>query len=150
MAERHILGALLSEPHRWHNVQQSVHVEDFTDAPRRRLAEVYWAHQRDEGEPVFNEFLGLLRDDSQATPLEGAEAISPEQLIELAYPPFSCALSLAGDAPIETTNITGFTELRANDVCDVDLDLLNGFGHTPYPADLRPLAAVERERRDVA
>jgi hypothetical protein len=73
-----------------------------------------------------------------------------EQLIELAYPPFSCVLSLAGDAPIETTNITGFTELRANDVCDVDLDLLNGFGHTPYPADLRPLAAVERERRDVA
>jgi replicative DNA helicase len=48
MAERHILGALLSEPQRWHNVQQSVHVEDFTDALRRRLAEVYWAHQRDE------------------------------------------------------------------------------------------------------
>jgi hypothetical protein len=73
-----------------------------------------------------------------------------EELIELAYPPFSCVLSLTGDAPIETTNITGFTELRANDVCDVDLDLLNGFGHTPFPADLRPLAAVERERRNVA
>jgi hypothetical protein len=69
-----------------------------------------------------------------------------EELIELAYPPFSCVLSLTGDAPIETTNITGFTELRANDVCVVDLDLLNGFGHTPYPADLRTLAAVERER----
>jgi hypothetical protein len=69
-----------------------------------------------------------------------------EQLIELAYPPFSCVLSLTGDAPIETTNITGFTELRAKDVCVVDLDLLNGFGHTPYPADLRPRAAVERER----
>jgi hypothetical protein len=69
-----------------------------------------------------------------------------EQLIELAYPPFSCVLSLAGDAPIETTNITGFTELRANDVCDVDLDLLNGFGHTPFPADFRTLAAVERDR----
>jgi hypothetical protein len=69
-----------------------------------------------------------------------------EELIELAYPPFSCILSLAGDAPIETTNVTGFTELRANDVCVVDLDLLNGFGHTPYPADLRTLAAVDRER----
>ena len=69
-----------------------------------------------------------------------------EQLIELAYPPFSCVLSLAGDAAIETTNITGFTELRANEVCIVDLDLLNGFGHTPFPADFRTLAAVERER----
>jgi hypothetical protein len=69
-----------------------------------------------------------------------------EQLVELAYPPFSCVLSLAGDAAIETTNITGFSELRVNEVCIVDLDLLNGFGHTPFPADFRTLAAVERER----
>lgn len=69
-----------------------------------------------------------------------------DELVELAYPPFSCVLSLAGDVAIETTNITGFTELRAHDVCIVDLDLLNGFGHTPLPADLRTLAAVERER----
>ena len=27
-----------------------------------RLAEMYWDHQRHEGEPVFNEFLGELRD----------------------------------------------------------------------------------------
>ncbi|MEA2494021.1 MAG: hypothetical protein QOJ29_1932 [Thermoleophilaceae bacterium] len=73
-----------------------------------------------------------------------------EQLMELAYPPFSCVLSLAGDAAIETTNVTGFTELRANENCIVDLDLLNGFGHTPFPADFRTLAAVEHERaRDV-
>jgi hypothetical protein len=70
-----------------------------------------------------------------------------EQLIELAYPPFSCVLSLAGDAAIETTNVTGFTELRVTDLCVVDLDLLNGFGHTPFPADLRTYAAVERERK---
>jgi hypothetical protein len=69
-----------------------------------------------------------------------------EQLVELAYPPFSCVLSLAGDAAIETTNITGFSELRVNEVCIVDLDLLNGFGHTPFPADFRTLAAVDRER----
>lgn len=66
-----------------------------------------------------------------------------EQLIELAHPPFSFVLSLAGDAPIETTNITGFTELRASDVCIVDLDLLNGFGHTPLPADFRTRAAID-------
>lgn len=61
-AERWILGILLVEPHRWHDVQVGVHLEDFTDAHHRRIAEVYWAHQRDEGEPVFKEFLGLLRD----------------------------------------------------------------------------------------
>jgi hypothetical protein len=76
-----------------------------------------------------------------------AETGRTEQLIELAYPPFSCVLSLTGDAPIETTNVTGFTELRAGDVCDVDLDLLNGFGHTPYPADLRTSAAVKPQSR---
>ena len=37
-------------------------------------------------------------------------------------------------------------ELRPGEVCIVDLDLLNGFGHTPFPADFRTLAAVERER----
>ena len=70
-----------------------------------------------------------------------------EELIELAYPPFSCVLSLTGDAPIETTNVTGFTELRVNDNCVVDLDLLNGFGHTPYPADLRTAAAVKPQQQ---
>jgi hypothetical protein len=70
------------------------------------------------------------------------------ELVELAYPPFACVLSLAGDAPIETTNVTGFTELRANEPCIVDLDLLNGFAHSPFPADFRTLAAVERERAD--
>ncbi|MSR60676.1 MAG: DNA primase [Planctomycetaceae bacterium] len=60
LAERHLLGILLATPARWHDVQQSVHVEDFTDDARRQLAELYWAHQRDEGEPVFNEFLSQL------------------------------------------------------------------------------------------
>jgi DNA primase len=62
MAERWILGVLLLEPHRWHDVQQIVHLEDFRDETHRRLAETYWNHQRDEGEPVFNEFIGMLRD----------------------------------------------------------------------------------------
>ena len=37
-------------------------MEDFTEECHRRLAEKYWNHQRDEGEPVFNEFLGSLQD----------------------------------------------------------------------------------------
>jgi hypothetical protein len=43
-------------------VQQHLQPEDFTDGPRRKLAEIYWQHQQDEGEPVFNQFLDLLID----------------------------------------------------------------------------------------
>src|SRR6185437_13834555 len=61
-AERWLLGILLIQPHRWHEVQQKAHLEDFVNEAHRRLAEIYWDHQRDEGEPVFNEFLGTLRE----------------------------------------------------------------------------------------
>ena len=85
-AERWILGILLLEPFRWTKVQQVLDVQDFTDPVRRRLAEIYWHYQRDEGEPVFNEFLGLLRDGSQAgKPLpDGTLPPSAEDLIGLA------------------------------------------------------------------
>ncbi len=63
-AERWILGAVLLEPGRWQQVQLAAHVEDFQDAERRRLADIVWAHQRDEGEPVFNELLAGLPEDS--------------------------------------------------------------------------------------
>jgi DNA primase len=59
-AENRILGVLLNAPEHWLEVQQFVHVEDFTEGPRRKLAALYWDHQRDEGEPVFNEFLTTL------------------------------------------------------------------------------------------
>ena len=70
----------------------------------------------------------------------------PTELLEFAYPPFSCVLSLGGEAAIETTNVSEFAELAIDDVCVVDLDLLNGFGHTPFPADYRTRAAVARDR----
>jgi hypothetical protein len=43
-----------------------VHLEDFAHEGHRRLAEIYWNHQRDEGEPVFNEFLGSLGEPALA------------------------------------------------------------------------------------
>ena len=61
-AERQILGLLLTEPHRWHDVQIRLHLKDFLNARHRRIAEVYWSYQRDEGEPVFNQFLDHLND----------------------------------------------------------------------------------------
>ena len=66
-AENWILGVLLNTPANWHEVQQFVHVEDFTDGPRRKIAELYWHHQRDEGEPVFNEFLTVLSEPALRT-----------------------------------------------------------------------------------
>ncbi len=61
-SERWILAILLNEPHRWAEIQHDVTVNEFSDETRRALAEVYWQHQRDEGEPVFAEFLGGLND----------------------------------------------------------------------------------------
>ena len=75
-----------------------------------------------------------------------AHSGSPVELLELAYPPYSCVLSLNGEVRIETTNISEFAQLAIDESCIVDLDLLNGFGHTPFPADFRTLAAVERDR----
>jgi hypothetical protein len=37
-----------------------VTIDHFEDPSVKQLAEVYWSHQRDEGEPVFNEFLAFL------------------------------------------------------------------------------------------
>ena len=79
-AERWILGILLLEPHRWHEAQQAVHLEDFANEQHRRLAEKYWNHQRDEGEPVFNQFLASLEEPAlvelAVTAVEEVEALS--------------------------------------------------------------------------
>ncbi len=91
-AERRLLGVLLSEPARWQAVQRHVTLDDFSDEHHRRLAETYWNHQQDEGEPVFNEFLGLLTDESLRelaviAVQEAEELMNPEALIaeSLAY-----------------------------------------------------------------
>ncbi len=61
-AERWLLGALLAAPARWTQLQQRLQPQDFTDEQLRRLADIYWAYQRDEGEPVFSELLATLSD----------------------------------------------------------------------------------------
>ncbi|HWE04207.1 MAG TPA: DNA primase [Tepidisphaeraceae bacterium] len=81
-AERRLLGVLLVEPARWQNVQKHVHLDDFFDPLHRRLAETYWTHQQDEGEPVFNEFLGLLNDEN----LRELAVVAVEEVEALADP----------------------------------------------------------------
>ena len=63
-AQRWILGTLLAEPKRWHQVQMHVHVDDFDPGTLRELADFYWDYQRNEGEPLFSELLSVLPDDS--------------------------------------------------------------------------------------
>jgi DNA primase len=61
-AERWILGVLLLHPERWHDVQQRIHAEDFSER-LRKLAEIYWNHQRDEGEPTLAELISGLESE---------------------------------------------------------------------------------------
>src|SRR5258706_6555069 len=58
LAERQMLGILLKEPQRWHKVGLVMHPEDFGVPGHRKLAQTYWQHQQDVGEPAFSEFLG--------------------------------------------------------------------------------------------
>lgn len=84
-AERRLLGVLLVEPQRWMAVQKSIGIEDFTDERHRRLADVYWTHQRNEGVPVFNEFLGFLADPAlvevAVEAVEEVEALAASDVI---------------------------------------------------------------------
>ena len=82
-AERWILAVLLAEPHRWAGVIDRVHVSDFTDDARRRLAAVYWQQQQDEGEPVFNEFLDVLRAATEADGSSDLPSLAVGLLTEL-------------------------------------------------------------------
>jgi len=76
-ARRWIMGVLLSEPQRWHAVQQHLHLDDFdpTDATLHAIAQQYWAHQVDEGEPVLNEFLSQLDGQAKQLAIELVEEI---------------------------------------------------------------------------
>jgi DNA primase len=69
-AERHLLGILLLEPARWHEVQLHCHAEQFSEGQNRKLAEIYWNFQRDEGEPTIAEFVSLLNPELKVLAIE--------------------------------------------------------------------------------
>jgi DNA primase len=80
-AERWILGILLAEPARWNEVQKDVGPTDFAEENRRKLAEIYWIHQRDEGETVFSEFLSHLTEQPALTEL-AVELVDEIEVLE--------------------------------------------------------------------
>jgi hypothetical protein len=76
LAESQVLGVLLLTPRIWGRVQTVITVADFGDLKLKALAEEYWNHQREEGEPVFNEFIDSLKDDElKSLAIELADAI---------------------------------------------------------------------------
>jgi DNA primase catalytic core len=128
-AERWILGILLMEPHRWDHVQRTISVTDFTDGTRRRLAELYWQHQRDEGEPVFNEFLGLLRDGAP-----GGTAPRAGPAADSAAPAAGVGSGPSGEDLIELA-IEAVDEVEA--LADVELTLAGALAHLESERRLR-------------
>jgi hypothetical protein len=87
------LAVLLTDPQRWHEVQQHVLPQQFTDDTRKRLAEFYWHFQRDVGEPVFNEFLGELKNpdltELAVELVDEIEGLDPKILVDEALAHFA-------------------------------------------------------------
>jgi hypothetical protein len=68
-------------------------------------------------------------------------------IVEVAYPPFAYVMTVGSEPDaIETVNITEMVDVGYNQMADLDLEMLVGFGHTPLPADYRTKAMIERER----
>lgn len=72
-----------------------------------------------------------------------------DTLVEVAFPPYAYVMTIDSrdDKAIETSNITSAVDVGYNQTADLEMDLLVGFGHTPYPADYRTRAMVERDRQ---
>jgi hypothetical protein len=68
-------------------------------------------------------------------------------LVEVAFPPYAYVMAIdsADREVINTSNITGFVDVGYSQTADLEMDLLIGFGHTPYPADYRTRAMVEHD-----
>jgi len=67
---------------------------------------------------------------------------------ELAAPPFAYILSLAEQTPaIEAGNISNFATVGIDDTANVEMQMIIGYGETPFPLDFRSPAAM---RADIA
>lgn len=68
---------------------------------------------------------------------------------EIAHPPFAYVASFDEPSPLlPRGNITGFCDVPYTTRATAEIELLLGFGHTPYPADLRTAAQVTSDRTE--
>jgi hypothetical protein len=92
----------------------------------------------------FNGGSGILRlgDNDGGNP-------STAFVIEVAHPPFAYLLSVDEARPVlECGNISNLAWLGINQICDFEIGLQLGFGHTPLPGDLRSKAALLADRAE--
>lgn len=59
-ATRDLLGALFNKPALWESVQPHCSPEEFGGAQERWLGDLFWSHLRNEGEPLFTEWLEVV------------------------------------------------------------------------------------------
>lgn len=71
-------------------------------------------------------------------------------LTEFSYPPFSCLLTLDTSQFVQPCGvISGFADFRYDQRADIEIDVLVGFGHMPYPGDYRSQAAIDSGQTSV-
>lgn len=115
--------------------------EFVLDRDRSGLSERYQLYLALYAGPLARTVGGAIRVD--------VETRRPDYLVEVAYPPFSYVMTI--DTPLDalpTTNITNMTSVRYEQMADVELEMIVGFGHTMYPGDYRSRAMVARDRTD--
>jgi len=89
------------------------------------------------------EFMRLNGGTAVATVSGGK--LGSTYMLEMAAPPLAWILTVDEDSPpVRAGNITGFADLGFHQKANVSIDLQIGFGHTPFPADFRSRAAVDK------
>lgn len=101
----------------------------------------------------LNVYLALyLGPISRRSGLQSRQNVSTGELhvtSEIAHPPFAYVASFAEPSPLlPRGNITDFSQVPYTTRACAEIELLVGFGHTPYPADLRTAAQLARDRAD--
>jgi hypothetical protein len=100
--------------------------------------------------PGFELYLALYRGPlvrhSGVSGRLDVETGATHLMSELAHPPFAYVMSVDELSPVlPLGRITHFASFEPAVETAVDLELLVGFGHTPYPTDYRTRAAVDRD-----
>jgi hypothetical protein len=68
-------------------------------------------------------------------------------LVEVAWPPYAYVMTIDSEPEaIDTTEITACVDIGYKMRADMELSLLIGFGHTPFPGDYRTTAMIARDR----
>jgi hypothetical protein len=71
-------------------------------------------------------------------------------LTEFSYPPLSCLLTIDTPQFVQPCGvISRFADFRYDQRADIEIDVLVGFGCTPYPGDYRSQAAIDAGQADV-